>query len=1128
MKYIARIAAVVIAGIFISACVTHRDTRTEIYNENTYLNKDFLTRPNPNHTPTEGEAEDYGWLMGLSVTAVSVPAPIGDFFPGLQADIKYVQFRFSQNSMQIEDAITPGPYSTDPEDDNLPDPREAQDLAPRILQEYDGAHVDIQLRQNLDGEITNFVEEFKERDWRDRQFFKAELDNGAFTEAERLYWYYNWAVSEAMTLKSTSLVPGSLQYVDTVAHESNMCDGKGPDCRVDWEKGDYIEWKVRNVFAVNLMYTQSLMNMRSDIDTQTIDFKYSLWRRPDPPSGSEYVARPIAEKDKYRRKFGIWDYTIRQYQDPETGLPGATMFLSRYNPRMPMDFYLVDVPKEYTDPNADYENKSAYDMVAELSNNVFEEAGDNVSARIGFHSQNEGGIPREFGDIRYSFVVWHNNEFTGIWWLGYGPSWIDPRTGEIINATLNFNNFKGLHYYTYLVRDLLAESSSAFDEGGQSCTAGERRPIDYDGAVKEKLHNTTIYKKLKSYMDEEEPQNWVMEHDEQWYDHYHMLLNDLRFFYPPYQTFVAHGRESIADTMHDKREELMRADNEFWEIAESLDSASPPWGMDDLSSPTGMDALVKYINRTKDSMKTHQEFQHDRQIAAGMHAIDMMEGPLLLTSVEDITQKCKSNGQWQTFEEWEDEIRWRIAVQISIHELGHNIGQYHNFYGSMDHLHYQPCTGCVGRDKGSSSSVMDYVHHFSEVGADLGYYPYDRATLIYGYRYDSQEAVDNEVDSAIISLLHPEWKEGKPDGEMDMSKSMLYANDYFRPMSPLVDTFDLGATPSQIVYNHIQHYDFMYKYTNFRAWRKYWETWNYPNRAFSATFPLRRFLELWALDFNRVDLENDLRILGVDEDVHFFDNLADEFNKEMGQATRLAMNFFRAILTQSSSERSYETTYDLYFGDVTRIGIIYDKLYAMFSFLGLWEASMYNPDLYALLAYYEGNWGSAQAYSDSLDTLTVMLGGTYDVYPWFLPNAVMLFAQDSHNISFSDETKKEWIGMRAFDRAQDMLDYFGFDPRTQCVFPDGAIEDDCKEAALGPGDDGHQMFHDKDGSSWTYVFLFDRNQHLCANVDMSPIAYKMIWDYNEDININRYESASTYTIKYFLDFYKYFEHPFGI
>jgi Met-zincin len=1125
MKKLFIIAALILTGLMTSVCTEHRETKTEIFNDNQYLNKEFLTRPNPNHFNEAGDQDEYGWLMGLNVTAVSVPTPLPDIFPGLQGTVQYVRFAFSQDTMQIRDAIVPGPWGEDGADENLGSPLEQDDLAPRIVQEYEGSHLDIQLRKNMDGEVSNYIEEFKERDWEDRQFFKTQLENGAFSDMSKLDWYYDWALSGAMELRSASMVPDSLRYVDTIAHESNF----GDDDQVDWDKGDYIEWKVRLTYWIDVRYS-SLMNYRAGTDTQTIDIKYSFWRRSDVEDpANEYVARPVGEKDKYVKQFGIWNTTIQNYQDPETGLIGAQTYLERFNPNLPIDYYMINVPQEYLDVSP-ITGTSLYDSVAKSANAALEQAG--VEARVAFHDVEEDGIIREFGDIRYSFVNWHNNMFTDIPWLGYGPSLTDPRTGEIFNATLNFNNWMGLHYYTFIVKDIIEQTSGVENpfEDTKSCKSGDRRKIfnahDEEELENSKFHNSTLFTKMISYM-EQEPKDWVLEHTDKWYDYYHMLQQDLRFFYPPYQNFVYSGRELGTEGLHDTREEMIIQDKEFWDIAAKLEEPGGPAGIMDYSSEGSIEKTLEFINRAKESMSAHHRLNMDRQVAAGMHGICLLDGPTLLSTVQQVSQKCVDD-KWQTFDEWEDDMRWRITHQTSVHELGHNLGQWHNFAGSMDAKHYQTVTNDDGKvvGHGASSSVMDYVHHFSEVGADLGYYPYDIATLIYGYRYDSQEAVDEETDKTIVGILHPEWVDGTHDGEKDISKSYLFANDYHRPLSPFVETFDLGTTPTEIVYNHIQYYDFQYKFRNFRSFRQYWETWSYPNRAFASTFPLRRFLDLWFLDWYGSDLENDLRLLGVDGDLFFFDNIRDEFTQEMGQANRMIVNFYRAILTQSNAERSYSTTYDSYFGDVTRIGIIYDKFYSMLSFLGLWGADNYNWDVYALLAYYEANNGNFQYYSDAMETVTTMLGGDYDVYPWFLPSAVAVFAQDTSNINFGDQTMKEWIGFRGFERDQDMVDYYGFDPRYQCMEADGTIDGTeelpCATAALGAQDEGHQTFYDSDGGQWVYLFIWDRNLHLCASVDLSPISYKMIWDYNEDINIDNRDWATTYTIKYFYDYYKWF------
>jgi hypothetical protein len=1093
-----------------SACVDHRSTKTELFNENTYLRKEFLVRPNPGHTnPATQVQDDRGWLMGLTVTGVSVPTAITDIFPGLQSDVKYVQLAFSKDTLQIIDGITPGPYTTD---GNLVDPSQAADLVPRVLQEYAGTHVDLQLRKNLDGEVTNYLEENRERPWEDRQFFKAELKDGRFNDLSKLSWYDDWATSPAMTLVSKSLVPGSLKWVDTVSNESNM----GPTATVDWAKGDYIEWTVRLAYKVDPAYG-SLMVFRAGIDTQTVDIKYSLWRRPDAPAGKEYVTRPIGEKDAYRRQFGVWDYIVQNYQDPESGFIGARSLLSRFNPRQAQDFYLVDVPKEF---------RNVYDSIQAKTNALYEKAG--VEARIAFHEKDEGGIVREPGDLRYSFVYWHNNAFTDIPWLGYGPSWIDPRTGEIIGAVLNFNNWQGLHWYTQVVADYLKGIGNSFAEGAGACTPGELRPIVPDD-VKANVENTTLVSKMTSYMGQA-PADWVVQHDAAWYDQYHMLLGDIRYFYPPYQTYVYSGREAGLKELQGGNARLLEGERQFWDVAGRLDRIQSPTGHDDFTAPGAIEAGAEFIRTAKESMRSHAEYMANRRVAAGIQGIELMNPEMLLESIADISQRCKADGTWQTFDEWEDDIRWRIAHQTSVHELGHNIGLYHNFYSSVDRPNYQTCTGCVNQPHGNSSSVMDYVHHFGETSADLGWYPYDVATLIYAYRYDSQAAVNLEADAAIIKVVHPDWHDpakdpvgeaGGPDGKKHPERSYLYANDYHEPLSPLVKTFDLGTTPTEMVKNAVMYYDWMYKFRNFRSYRQYWETWTYADGAFSSTFLLRRMLELWALDWDADGLENNLRLLGVEGDRFFFDNVREEFAKEMGQANRMVVNFYRAILTQSNGERSYATTYDSFFGDVTRIGIIYDKFYAMLSFLGLWPADWYNWDDYAYLAYYEGNRGNAQCYSDAQAAVLEMLGGSYDVYPWFLPLAVEVFAQDTHNINFGDQSMKEWIGFRSFDNDQDLIDYFGFDPRTQCNTPAG-IESDCPAAAFGAADDGHQTFHDAKGGKWAYLFLDDRNQHLCASADLSPVSYRLLWDFNESVNIDHRATASTYDIKYYLDFYRYF------
>src|SRR6185503_2537005 len=194
-----------------------------------------------------------------------------------------------------------------------------------------------------------------------------------------------------------------------------------------------------------------------------------------------------------------------------------------------------------------------------------------------------------------------------------------------------------------------------------------------------------------------------------------------RFFYPPYSSFVYSGRDDVVTGMQERRADLLQRDGAFWDVARSLDSEHSPTGFDDFTSHGAIEAGVDFLHTARQSMQDHAELQRDRRMAAGLHAIDLADGPSLLGSIADVNQRCKQDGTWQTFDEWEDDLRWRIAHQTSVHELGHDLGLYHNFYGSADRPNYQPCTDCVGQDHGYSSSIMDYGHHFAEVSADLGF-----------------------------------------------------------------------------------------------------------------------------------------------------------------------------------------------------------------------------------------------------------------------------------------------------------------------------------------------------------------------------------------------------------------------
>jgi hypothetical protein len=68
----------------------------------------------------------------------------------------------------------------------------------------------------------------------------------------------------------------------------------------------------------------------------------------------------------------------------------------------------------------------------------------------------------------------------------------------------------------------------------------------------------------------------------------------------------------------------------------------------------------------------------------------------------------------------------------------------------------------------------------------------------------------------------------------------------------------------------------------------------------------------------------------------------------------------------------------------------------------------------------------------------------------------------------------------------------------------------------------YQVFNDKDGAQWIYYYLLDRNQHLVASKDQNPTSFKILWDQNEDLNVTKLTYVDDYEIKYYLDYFEYF------
>ena len=131
--------------------------RNGLSDEQVYLTKVDLTARNPKL----GESgQDTGWLFKSTIVKASSPNVVGDYtFPGFESDTKYVKFRFMDTALQVSDGQKL--QSDDPDDPN----DDLSTSTDRVMFEFAGRHVDVKLRESLDGERTNYLEENIEEPW---------------------------------------------------------------------------------------------------------------------------------------------------------------------------------------------------------------------------------------------------------------------------------------------------------------------------------------------------------------------------------------------------------------------------------------------------------------------------------------------------------------------------------------------------------------------------------------------------------------------------------------------------------------------------------------------------------------------------------------------------------------------------------------------------------------------------------------------------------------------------------------------------------------------------------------------------------------------------------------------------
>lgn len=1177
------LAGLVTLVVTSSGCVSQRPSRNGVFNENVYIRKAFLTR---SATSTE---TDPGWLLKASVTAVSTPDPLGDIFgifAGSENGGALVRFVVTQDRLQM---ISQREITSVDSDARIPETVDA----------WPAQSVDLQYRINLDGEKTNYYEENQEHDWQVREWVKVSLSKNDLSDIAPLGSYTASLLARCTDTanSSSTLVPDSF-----VADESNgyltwktritvPLRWDDATCLEAYGKlGDLAAEMGRQTVTFDLKYS-----LARATPTDQLTYKPLVLEEKDPirhkygPIETTYFSRDedsgmLAARQLVTRfdpeKPIVWYFAEgfpAEYKGVFTDKGGvadqtnALLENAGVKARVSFKEYNFDgVNREYGDVRysflrwvTDRDMQSFWAGVTQFV--VDPRTGETVSSSISFNDFAIKDYYTQRLDAYLTSIGACADTPTGTPPARTSQSCVDFATDDCngtagdgdhadgceTNIAIDGNNCGGCGFVcpsgkcTNGVCDCVAtvNSQEEWPDLG-ACQDGDTVPIVPSTLAANHNGKSSLFGKMQEYLQKPVgtfgplgPSDFQAKQDDDFFRAYYALMPYYVFADPAMNQFVIpEGGGGVLGP--DEIWKMLQKEAEFKATARAIDRGEEPYHS--VEGKNGLTEATNFLNKWRELTLNHKDLNYKKQfVRKNMH----MDAPGSFSFETIMARDARHciNGKWETKAEWQQHLISTYWSQVIWHEFGHALGLEHNFMASIDEPNYPKYKDGAGREKYGlyASSVMEYNAAPDRVFWNAGWAPYDAGAISWIYA-NSEKSGDAGTSISGQSSATAPWKDPKgfaDDGTTE--KQFLFCDERHLLYTPFCRQGDIGRTPSEIMANDIDAYEWQYQWRNFRLYRKIWDNSDYAAEPANQIIDMRRFLSLWAFDWSGGELADSLRRIGIknpdpnSSDLEYYNQLTNKFNKEVSAANQMVAVFHKAIIQQSAGERPYKTVYDKYYGDVTQQGIILDKLYAMQGWTALWPTDNYDQNQAgSYFASYSGLGDSSYEYVAE-DTVNSMIGGQYDVFPYFVPLAVVQFAQDTHDPAFFGRLEvRDWIGGHTFDRLQDFLDFFR-DTAVQNNFVD-PLGSDCSsfETCLydpRPLSDTHNEFIGPDDRRWIWAYVADRNVYVAAQKERHTATYVIIRNYTDYVIYQQDDGAfpggaynAQLPMKYFLDSFNAF------
>ncbi len=465
--------------------------------------------------------------------------------------------------------------------------------------------------------------------------------------------------------------------------------------------------------------------------------------------------------DAAHHLFGEWDLSMRKMVAILKNQQGNNLNIQPSN--VPTMFTVakngcnVDAAKAFAQAHKLTDTLSTYG-IGEVTRGNVKRACAVLEAATADRSGDDKFVWQKPGDLRWSQLAWHDtpNNYGGI--LGYGPSFADPETGEIIAANANVYGAY-LELYATSAADQVALMNG--DLSVASVSSGEfarsRVQANRGFGAQANVAGAHAPAKMSALRDRTQRLESMLRQgpnasSRTGLDSARGSLTGLG--HPAAKAYATQRSNARLNKLVGKpldRELLMNDEitRGLMDDQSSLPATSGSMTRDTMVTATGTvlgslgadtPAQTSPLGALRDmSMDVQEAHMKLARGGCAMEAAFADEG--LLHIAEEM--------RGLPWEEVYKRTRALLFESIALHEVGHTLGLRHNFEGSFDALNYHdefwqkydPVTETVPRVDGAGnstkaerfmySSIMDYsARAFDDIS---GVGPYDEAAIAFGY-----------------------------------------------------------------------------------------------------------------------------------------------------------------------------------------------------------------------------------------------------------------------------------------------------------------------------------------------------------------------------------------------------------